>query len=224
MTKTNSFQNSSIGKKQIIAVTGLALILFVIGHLAGNLFIFSGAKAYIHYAEKLASLRPGLYVVEAMLVAIFVIHMCLTILLVCEKVRNRPVNYAVRATKGERSVSTKLMAFTGTVVLGFVIYHLLDFTFINHDGPRSVLADGQSYGIYGVVINSFLDPIHASIYFVAMICVGLHLSHAIQSIFQTFGYNHPRYTPVLRKISNYIGAIVAGVYASIPLFVLVNFQ
>ncbi len=211
---------SSIGKKQIVAATGLVLILFVIGHLAGNLFIYSGPEGYNHYAQKLASLRPGLYLVEFFLFIIFVTHLLVTALLVLENIKARPISYQRYKPSEERSLAAKLMPYTGTVILLFVIWHLLDFTFIDQHGARSILTDGQSYGLYGVVYNSFLNPVHSGLYILAMMCVGFHLAHGVQSFVQTFGFNHPDYFPWVKKISNAFGVLIALGYSSIPIYIL----
>jgi len=213
---------SSITKKQIVAATGLALIGYVIAHLAGNLLIYKGPSALNGYAEFLASLRPGLFLIEIVLLGIFVIHMYFTYLVVLENILARGTGYKVYQPVGERSWATRLMPYTGTVILVFVIWHVSDFTLIDHEGPRSIMPNGEYLGLYGVVYNSFMDPVHSSLYIVAMMCLGLHLSHAIQSCFQTFGFNHPKYTPVIEKASNFLGFILTVGYISIPVYVLVS--
>lgn len=222
MSASQQYWTSSIGKKQVVASTGLLLILFVIGHLAGNLLIYLGPEAFNGYAEKLRHLRPGLYVVEVGLLAVFVVHMWFTALVVMENYAARPVRYSVNAAVGERSWGARLMPYTGTVILAFVIWHLLDFTFIDHDGPRSVLSDGKSYHLYGVVYNAFSDPLHSAFYVIAMAAVGFHLSHGIQSFAQTFGFSHPTLTPIIKRMSAALGVIIAVAYSSIPVYVLLQ--
>lgn len=215
-----SYLSSSIGRKQIVAATGLILILFIVGHLAGNLFLYGGPDAFNGYAKKLASLRPALNFVEAGLLAIFVIHMYMTTLLVLENINARS-RYAVEKAKGARSLSSRLMAVSGSLILAFVIWHLLDFTFTDHHGPRSIIA-GKSLGLYGVVYNSFANPVHSLLYIGAMISVGLHLDHGVQSFCQTFGLNHPVYTPLIYKFSRFFAVIITMGYCSIPVYVLLN--
>ena len=213
---------SSIGKKQIVAVTGLLLILFVVGHLAGNLLIYLGPEAFNKYADKLKHLRPGLYLVEVGLLIIFIIHMWLTAVIVIENYQARGTRYSVSQAVGKRSLATRLMPYTGTTVIVFVIWHLLDFTFVDHSGPLSVLADGLSYGLYGVVYNAFSDPLHSMFYVIAMFALGLHLSHGIQSFAQTFGFNHPNYTPVVKTVSGGLGFFIAVAFSSIPVYILLQ--
>ncbi len=218
----SQYISSSIGRKQIVAVTGLLLILFVIGHLAGNLIMFMGAEAYNHYAQKLAGLRPGLYFVEFGLLAIFIVHMWVTALLVLENIKARSVHYAVEKPVSHKSLSaraTKIMPYTGTLVLLFVVWHLIDFTFVDHEGPRSVMADGISYGLYGVVYNAFLNPIHSLFYIAAMFALGLHLSHGIQSFCQTFGFPDSK---SLNRMSVLLGFFIALLYSSIPFSIMLK--
>jgi len=213
---------SSITKKQIVAATGLGLIGYVIAHLVGNFLIYKGPAALNGYAEFLASLRPGLFLIELILFGIFVSHMYFTYLVILENILARGTGYKVYKSVGERSWATRLMPYTGTVILAFVVWHIFDFTLTDHRGPRSVMPNGQSLGLYGIVYNSFRDPIHSSFYIVAMICLGLHLSHAIQSCFQTFGFNHPKYTPYIEKASNFLGFLIAAGYITIPVWVLLE--
>lgn len=214
---------NSIAKKQVVAITGLLLIGFLIAHLAGNFLIFAGPTAFNAYADKLAHLRPGLYALEVLLAIIFVVHLSLTAQVVIENRKARREKYTKYSPKGQRSLASRLMPFTGSIILIFIIWHLLDFTFTDHHGDRSILADGQSYGLFGVVYNSFLDPIHGALYILAMCCIGFHLMHGIQSAFQTYGFNHPKYTPQIRQWSFAIGFLIAVLYSAIPVAIRLGF-
>ena len=197
---------SSIGKKQIIAVTGLLLILFLIGHLIGNLLIYGGPDVFNGYAAMLAKARPVVFLIEMALLAVFLIHVLVTLWLVLENIKAAGVSrYAVKKTRAQRSLATQLRIYTGLFLLAFVVWHLFDFTFSDHEGPRSILLN-KSLGLYGVVYNSFLNPIHSGLYIIAMACLGFHLAHGVQSLIQTFGFNDEKYTPMLHKISNFFGA------------------
>ena len=222
MINLGEYYHSSIGKKQIVAVTGLMLILFVVGHLLGNLLLLVGPDAFNAYAEKLAHLRPGLLVVEFGLGGIFLVHIFTTYLLVLENINARPEKYAVNQAKGSRSWATRLMPYTGTILFAFVIWHLMDFTFTDKHGPRSVLSDGISYGLYGVVYNAFLNPLHSLFYIVAMGALGFHLWHGLESLVQTLGLNDPKISSCLKKTSVIFGWLIALGFSAIPLFVLIK--
>lgn len=219
MRKTLAHAYTSIGKKQIVALTGLVLVFYVIIHLAGNLFIYAGPEVFNGYAKKLADLRPGLSVIEAGLLLVFLVHIYFTVLVVIENRRARPERYLHLSNQGRRSPATRTMALSGLVVLAFVVWHLLDFTFTDHHGPRSMI-NGESLGLYGVVYNSFADPVHSAFYIIAMVAVGSHLAHGVESFCQTFGFNHPKYFPMIQNFSRGFAALIVVGYSSIPVWVL----
>ncbi len=212
--------NSSITKKQIVAVTGLLLILFVIFHLAGNLFIFGGPAAFNGYVEKMEDLGVLKTIAEWGLFFIFGIHMLTTAFLVVENIQARGVKrYVVDNSRGPRSLVTRLMPYSGSYLFLYLIWHLIDFSWANQHGLRSMI-HGISYGLYGVVVNAFLDPLHSLLYVIAMCFLGLHLSHGILSFIQTFGFNDSRFTPGAKKFSRFFAFTMTLGYSSIPLYVL----
>lgn len=221
MEKTLSYFNSSIGRKQIVATTGLMLVLFLVGHLLGNLIIFLGPEAFNAYAKKLAGLRPGLLVVEFGLLVIFLLHVYYTATLVQENIKARAQKYNVN-NNSTRSFATRIMPYTGFILFAFVIYHLLDFTFIDKTGPRNLI-NGEPYHLFGVVYNAFLNPWHSLFYIVAMGCVGFHLAHGIQSFVQTFGFGNAKHISQIKSISYALGWGIGLLFASIPLAVLFKF-
>lgn len=224
MNKVHSYFKSSIGRKQIVATTGLLLILFILGHLAGNLLIYLGPEAYNSYSKKLSSLRPGLYLIEFALLYIFVVHMWVTATLVLENIKARgEKGYTVSKAVGNRSLATRLMPYTGTIILIFVVTHLMDFTFAPHEGVKSIV-NGVDKGLYGLVFNTFKNPLHSLWYIIAVCCLGLHLTHGIQSFVQTFGYNHPTGTSLIRKVSNLLALLITFLYCSLPIYILMKPQ
>ncbi len=219
MNRLAKILESSIGKKQIVAVTGLLLIGFLIGHLAGNLLIFLGPTWYNGYAERLGRLRPSLYLVEIALLFIFVIHIYVTALVVIENIKARGGRYSVYKAVGKRSLATRIMPYTGTYILIFVVWHLLDFTFVDHNGPLSIMPNGEHLGLYAIVYNSFMDPIHTIGYILAMGAIGFHLTHGIQSFFQTFGFNNRPQIALMKSLSGLIGITIAVLFSSIPIYI-----
>lgn len=222
MKYPSTYYNSSIGKKQIVATTGLLLILFVTGHLIGNLLIFGGPSLYNNYSKTLLGLRPFLYLIEFGLFLVFVIHMYFTCLVVLENIQARGRAYEVSKSVGNRSWATRLMPYTGTFLFAFIVWHIFDFTLSDREGLRAIMPDGANLGLYGVVYNSFRDPLHSLGYILAMGCLGFHLSHGIASFFQTYGFNNPKYTPLVEKLSNFIGLLFAFGFSSIPVYVMLD--
>lgn len=204
------------------------MIGFLVAHLTGNLLIYAGPEAFNAYAEKLAKLGPILWAMRIGLIVSVLLHVYLTLKLVQENRAARGQTYAVTEPKGKRSLAAMIMQYTGIFILIFLALHLYDFTFSSKSGPHSVitgLGNGESLGLFGVVWNSFkfTDPlgwIRIPVYLIAVTCVGLHLSHAIQSVVQTFGFSHPRYTPIIRTASVAIGALLAVGFGLIPVYVM----
>ncbi len=219
-TNIHSYLKSSIGRKQIVATTGLLLILFLLGHLAGNLLIYLGPDVYNQYSKKLISLRPGLYFIEFALLGVFITHMWFTAILVIENIKARGERrYANSKSLVKSTWVSRLMPYTGTVIVVFVVTHLMDFTFKAHVGPNSMV-NGVDLGLYGLVFNTFKNPLHSLWYVIAISCLGFHLAHGIQSFIQTFGFNHPAATPFVKKISNLLAVTLVILYCSIPIYVL----
>lgn len=208
----------SIIKKQIVAVTGLGLVLFLLAHLAGNLLIYLGPEAFNAYAKALHDLGPLLWVARIGLIATFLIHISFTAVLVMENRKARPQRYAVNKDHTDnKSIAVRLMPITGSILIAYVIFHLIDFTFKD----KSIYAEG----LYGLVTLTLANPIHAVWYMLAMACVGFHLSHGIQSVVQTFGLSNRSLLPKIQKISLGLGLLVAIGFGSIPLYImlLMNF-
>lgn len=216
---------SSIFRKQVSALTGLAMVGFVIAHLSGNLLIFAGPEAFNAYAHKLASLGPLLWVMRFGLIICVILHVAITLTLAKENSNARSQRYDVEKDHGDRKLATRAMKYTGIMIVAFLILHLWDFTFGDKTGTKSIVSglnDDESLYLFGLVWNSFSFSTgwwRDLFYIVAVSAVGLHLSHAIESVFQTFGFNHERYTPLIKKASLGIGIAVAVLFASIPIYV-----
>lgn len=216
--------NSSILRKQCVALVGLALSGFVFGHLAGNLLMFVGHDAFNAYADKLQSLGGMLWVARLGLLACLTLHIVLTVLLYFENLRARPQGYGVYSSKGDRSFATRTMIFTGILLLAFVLFHLWDFTI----GPERTAehtfvsaGHGECEHLFGYIWRSFTDPWRALAYILGVCCVGVHLTHAIESAFQTFGASHLTYTPLVKKLSLAAGIFAALLFSAIPIYVMI---
>jgi succinate dehydrogenase / fumarate reductase, cytochrome b subunit len=212
---------SSIRKKQIVAVSGLAMVGFLLAHLSGNLLLFKGPEAYNAYADFLHSLGPILWVLRLGLIGAVLLHIIFTVLIVKENRQARKDRYAVvQDHRNERSLAVKLMPYTGFVILAYIIIHLLDFTFAD----KTTIINGVDYGLYGLVITTLRNPLHAAAYIIAMFSIGFHLSHAFQSVVQTFGLSSEKSRPKLMLASLVFGLGVALAYSSIPLYVVATFR
>lgn len=207
------FIDSSIGKKMTVALAGLLLVGFLITHLAGNLFLFVGAEAFNHYAETLEA-NPLLPVAEAGLVFLFVVHIIQSLRARRANAAARPVGYESYSGKGARTPGSRSMAVTGILILVFLVVHVGTFKFD--------LGGLKGEDLYHHVANWFTNPAYALFYVAAVLGVGLHLSHGVQSALQTFGVNHPRYTPLFKKAGLALSAALTLGFASLPLYFLLR--
>ncbi|MBT6121417.1 succinate dehydrogenase cytochrome b subunit [bacterium] len=188
---------SSIGKKQIAALTGLMLSAFVVIHLLENFLLFKGPDVFNAWVNTLQSTKPFLYVIEFGLLGIFLLHLFTTFKIVVENKRARKKGYREEvATK----ILVKIMPISGTALLIFIIFHLIDFRFTNHHGAASIVM-GEDLGLYGLVYNYFQNIFRVIGYCIGLAALGCHLSHAIQSVFQTFGIFSEKYNHLIKKTS-----------------------
>lgn len=201
---------SSIGKKMMMAVTGLGFCGFLISHLAGNLTLYGGKDAFNAYAEKLHSLGVIINMAEIGLLVFAVIHVITGMILFYQNFRARPIRYKKNKSAGGRSIGSRTMPYTGLILLGFVILHLLDFHFVDKSGTT----------IYDIVATTFSNPFYVGIYVVAMIVAALHVSHGLWSAFQTIGANHLKYMPIIRGIGVVFSLMVGAGFGMIPIYIL----
>lgn len=210
MTWLLAFWRSSIGGKVTMAVTGLLLFAFVVAHLLGNLLLFSGPEALNAYAKGLHDLGPGLWIARAGLLLVFVVHVATAFRLARQNRAARPVGYAVEETV-QASFASRSMVLSGLSLLAFVVYHLLHFTFgVTNPGDFARKTGGAGgFDVHAMVTASFANPAIALAYAAFQVVLFLHLSHGIQSLAQTLGLHHGRYTPMIKTLSFALAALVA---------------
>jgi succinate dehydrogenase / fumarate reductase cytochrome b subunit len=210
---------TSIGSKLVVAATGALLIGFLLVHALGNLLILKGADALNGYADWLQG-HPLLWGFRVGLLALFAVHVVMTVRLARENRRARPVGYRKLAPLGVR-LPGRLMVVSGGLLLLFVVFHLLHLT-VRAVGPEiEPLLDGAGrVDVYGLILASFSQPLYAGIYLAAMLILGLHLVHAVESLFQTLGFNHESYQPLIRVLAPVLTLLIVAGFAAIPLLVL----
>ena len=210
LERLGAFLRSSIGKKSLMSATGLALIGFLVAHLAGNLSLFADetGESFDAYAELLES-NPLLPFAEIGLLLLFVVHIALGLRAASENREARQTRYKELASHGNRTFSSMSMIVTGLVVLVFVVIHVWDFRFTTRD-PE---------GLAFMVVSRLASPAGAIIYTVGVLALGVHLWHAWQSSLQTLGVSHGTYTAALRRFG-YGLAVVLGVgFAAFPVLI-----
>ena len=211
-----TYWSSSIGKKLVVAITGIALVAFLAGHLSGNLLIFVGREAFNEYAAFLHGVLHGIgiWVARVGLLVVFGVHIVATISLARQnKAARQP--YEFKATI-QASKSSRIMILSGLTILAFVIFHLLHFTV----RVNTELAALGTIDPYGMVILGFQNPLVVLFYVIAMTLLCSHLSHGVASIFQTLGFRSKKAAGAIRAFSLGYTAVIWVGFISIPLAVL----
>jgi succinate dehydrogenase / fumarate reductase, cytochrome b subunit len=220
-----SIFRTSIGRKFVVAITGLLLVLFLLGHLAGNLLIYLGPDAINAYGDKLHSLGPGLWLIRAGLLAIFVIHIVSTIQLARENRAARPGNYALNRPQ-RSSLASRTMILSGLTVLAFVAFHLAHFTLptgLKTNLTGKTLLDGKEVtDVYSMMVDGFLFLPSTLFYVVGISLLCAHLSHGVASLFQTLGWTTPRTWPAIKAGGISLALLLWAGFLSIPLMVLLG--
>jgi succinate dehydrogenase / fumarate reductase, cytochrome b subunit len=212
------FWNATVGKKIVMAVSGFALSGFVCAHLLGNLNFFRSVEAMDAYARFLRVEPPLLWAARLGLVAMVVLHIWAAVkLTMLNKFEARPVGY-VKKKNIESSYASRTMYWSGPIILAFVVYHLMQFTWGVGGTAFEELKPSEN-----LVAGFSFWPI-SLFYIVAVGMLMLHLYHGVWSMFQTLGVNHPRYTPMLRKFAKLVSVMLFLGFVSIPIAVLAGFR
>ena len=218
--------NTSVGKKVVMAITGLILFGFVIGHLIGNLQLFGPPEKINAYAHLLESLGPGLWVIRLFLLVTVVLHIWIAIKLTLENKAARPTGYVAEQTL-RATYASRTMRVSGFIVLAFLIYHLLHFT-VRIEGfgtyGMTTLADGTPVrDVYTMMVVGFQNPLVSLFYIIGVGLLSWHLSHGLVSMFQSIGLRSRTWENFLIKIALIVsvlyfvgnlaipGAVMAGV-------------
>ncbi|MEZ4816027.1 MAG: succinate dehydrogenase cytochrome b subunit [Bdellovibrionota bacterium] len=213
-----TFLKSTVGRKFVMGLTGLMLAGFVFTHMAGNLIIiFKGADAYNLYGHSITS-NPLYPLIGPGLLGIFIIHILTAISLSLENRKSRASKYIAGATNGEKAVpvASRTMVYSGTILLAFLISHLITFKYGTH--YSTLVGDIEVRDLARLFFEVFTSPIYVVGYLISLIAVGLHLKHGFAAAFQSLGFWHPRYTPVLKCLAALYGIVVALGFMSQPLY------
>lgn len=213
------FTQTSIGRKLLMAVTGLILIGFVTGHMIGNLQVFLGQEQLNKYAQTLQNLGAVLWAIRGFLLIVLIVHIWTSVRLWLENKAARPVGYAREETV-QASVASRTMIYSGAMVFLFLVYHLLHFTVVVAD--PSLIPLKEKLDVYSMIIVGFGNYWVSGAYIASMILLAYHLSHGVSSFFQTMGLNKPSMQPRLKVIANLFAIVITVGYVSIPVAVLLE--
>ncbi|MEM8961202.1 MAG: succinate dehydrogenase cytochrome b subunit [Acidobacteriota bacterium] len=222
MTWLRDFFGSTVGRKAIMAVTGIILFGFLVGHLLGNLKLWLGAESLNHYAEGLRVLGDpilpkyaAIWIARIGLLGALVLHFWAAITLTLRNRKARPEKYKVWKAKSS-DYASRTMIWGGMIVLLFIVYHLLHLT------VGSVHSDFIYGDVYHNVTVAFSDPLVALVYIVANVALGFHLYHGLWSLFQTLGFNGPRVNQWRRAFAIAFALIISVGNIMLPLSVLLG--
>ena len=228
MVSTLSLYRSTIGKKVVMALTGIILVGFVIAHMLGNLKIFLGADAINVYAgflrdvgEPLLPRETLLWIARLVLLGSVVLHITAATQLTLLDRASRPQRYAVK--KITTSYAARTMRWGGVIIVLFIIYHILHLT-LGKVGyaPGQYMPEDPNNGfqVYSNVVNGFKVWPVSLFYILAMLALGFHLYHGVWSMFQTLGLNNGRWNGTVRGLALVIALAVVIGNISIPVAVL----
>ena len=216
---------SSLAKKYWMAATGLFLCLFLVGHLAGNLQLFIGGEEgqlqFNEYAKFMTS-NPLVKILSYLTYISILFHSIDGIALAIQNKKARPQRYVHNRPGANSKWASRQMAFLGAIILLFIVSHMSHFWYEMHFGAIGVDANGNK-DLHTVVMAFFTDEamglVFTLFYAVCMVFLAFHLSHGFQSAFQSMGWNHPKYTPLVKKIGVAFAVIVPVLFALIPLYI-----
>jgi succinate dehydrogenase / fumarate reductase, cytochrome b subunit len=212
---------SQVGRKILSGATGILLVLFIIFHLGGNLAIFGEPDAMNRYSLMLHDFGPLLWIARVGLVAIFLVHAWIGISIWLKKRKARPQNYQVYSSKGgpsKQSLSSRTMAFTGVVLLVFVIFHVNTFAL---GDTSTVMIDGrEAADIKGLVIDTFANSaMYAFSYAFVMLLLGAHLGHGIWSAFTSLGMKSKKASALMYTAGGVLAVVLAIGFLFMPLYI-----
>ncbi|MCC5938987.1 MAG: succinate dehydrogenase cytochrome b subunit [Lunatimonas sp.] len=217
--------NSTLGRKLIMALTGLFLILFLVVHLAGNLQLLAndGGRLFNMYAESMAT-NPLIRVVSIFNFVFIALHVAYSVALTRHNKAARPVGYAVSDASANSSWASRNMGLLGTILLIFLLVHLRGFWYEFKFGalPTATYEEGTFKDVYSIVSAAYSNIIYVVFYVVSMGFLAFHLSHGFASAFQTLGLNHKKYSPLIKNVGIGFSILIPLLFALIPVVMFIQ--
>ena len=222
MTWVTKTLNSTLGRKLIMALTGLFLILFLTGHVSGNMLLFKGdgGQAFNMYA-KFMTTNPAVKLLSYLTYISVIGHIIYSIALSQHNKSARPVPYSTSNGSSNSAWSSRNMGVLGTIILIFLVVHLQGFWAQMHWGEVPMITyEGEEYkNLFLIVSEAFKQEWLVALYVLSMIFLGFHLSHGFTSAFQTLGINHKKYSPAIKAIGTAYSILVPALFASMPVYI-----
>jgi succinate dehydrogenase / fumarate reductase cytochrome b subunit len=215
------FTRSNIGLKVLMAVTGVVMFGYLIGHVTGNMLIFKGPAAINAYSQFLHESKGLLWGTRVLLLAAVVVHLWATIRFVGLRNEARPVAYDVKVPHGS-TWAARTMFWSGPVIALFIVYHILHLTTGTVHPSFHANPETHHVDVYQNLVEGFQRPLASGLYIVAMLAIGLHLSHGLWSMLQTVGVNRPNWEPTLKKLAVFAAVVICGGFIAVPVAVLLG--
>ena len=218
------FARSNIGLKVLMAITGVVMFGYLVGHVTGNMLIFRGPAAINNYSKFLHTATGLLWGTRVLLLASVALHLWATIRFLALRNEARPVAYAVKKPHGT-TFAARTMYWSGPVIALFIVYHILHLTTgtVHPTYEKNVDATTHTVDVYRNLVEGFQRPVASLIYIVAMLAIAFHLSHGIWSMLQTIGVNRPNWEPALRCVAVTVAIVLCGGFIAVPVAVLFGF-
>jgi len=215
---------SSVGKKQIMGLSGIYLYFFLLVHLVGNIGLLSGPEYFNQYGHlMLHTLAKIVYPIELTLLLAFLLHIGLGFKLTLENRAARPTRYAVNARKSGKSPLSRFMALTGSWMLLFVVIHVPHFRFgVTTSMPMVTYQGVEMRDLYGTAMNAFGHAWYTGFYIFSFLLIAVHLAHGVQSSLQSLGLNHPRYTTFIQRFSRGYAVVICGGFILLAIWAFVK--
>lgn len=217
---------STIVKKFLMALTGLFLVFFVLIHMSGNLLFIVGPQAFNEYSHALISLKPFIYIIEAVLVIAFGVHIWNGLTISTGNKKARPNAYAQLKSAGapsKKTISSTTMIVTGMILFAFLVIHLISFKFGPGFNPdpnyTAMMGEEPIRDLYKLVKEKFASPLYAFGYIFTMLLLGYHLRHGFWSAFQSLGTNHPKYSGLIYTTGIVLAVVIAFGFLVVPVSV-----
>jgi len=193
------FTRSNIGLKVLMAITGVVMIGYLIGHVSGNMLIFAGPEAINNYSKFLHNSKGLLWGTRVLLLASVLVHIWATLRFLKLRSDARPVAYASKGAHGT-TWAARTMYWSGPVIALFIVYHILHLTTgtLHPTYEKNLNVETHVVNVYANLVEGFQRPLASGIYIVAMLAIAFHLSHGVWSMLQTVGVNRPNWEPALR--------------------------
>jgi succinate dehydrogenase / fumarate reductase cytochrome b subunit len=210
---------TSVGKKGIMAVTGTVLVLFITVHMLGNTHLWegdkeNGLKAMDFYGRFLRTFPGVLWAFRSVMLVTALLHVITGVRLWLENRRARPIGYAHMSTV-KASLASRTMIYTGVIVMTFIVYHILHLT-LGKTGP---FTEGR---VFDNVVRGFQVSVISALYIVGQVLLFFHLTHGIPSLFQTLGFNHPKYKATVERAGLGLALVICGINILFPVSVLLG--